>query len=141
MPLRNELVGSARPALLGAAAAAVLLLVIVGANIAGLSTAHAAATTHHVAVRAALGATRGRLFAEQLAEILVLVLTGSLLGLWLATVIVQIDNGGSARGEQIAVTEDLTITYLGERDQDYPFRVYECVALRIKRPSAICTIE
>lgn len=41
----------------------------------------------------------------------------------------------------IAVTEDLTITYLGERDQDYPFRVYECVALRIKRPSAICTIE
>ena len=90
VPLRNELVGSARPALLGAAAAAVLLLIIVGANIAGLSTAHAAATTHHVAVRAALGATRGRLFAEQLAEILVLVVTGSLLGLWLATVIVQI---------------------------------------------------
>lgn len=41
----------------------------------------------------------------------------------------------------IAVTEDLTIAYLGERDQDYPFRVYECLALRIKRPSAICTIE
>jgi uncharacterized linocin/CFP29 family protein len=41
----------------------------------------------------------------------------------------------------VAVTEDLTISYLGERDQDYPFRVYECLALRIKRPSAICTIE
>lgn len=41
----------------------------------------------------------------------------------------------------IAVTEDLTITYLGERDQDFPFRVYECLVLRIKRPRAICTIE
>jgi uncharacterized linocin/CFP29 family protein len=41
----------------------------------------------------------------------------------------------------IAVTEDLTITFLGERDQDYPFRVYECLALRIKRSTAICTIE
>lgn len=41
----------------------------------------------------------------------------------------------------IAVTEDLTIAYLGERDQDFPFRVYECLVLRIKRPKAICTIE
>ena len=41
----------------------------------------------------------------------------------------------------IAVTEDLTVAYLGERDQDFPFRVYECLVLRIKRPKAICTIE
>lgn len=41
----------------------------------------------------------------------------------------------------LAVTEDLTIHYLGERDQDFPFRVYECLVLRIKRPKAICTIE
>ena len=41
----------------------------------------------------------------------------------------------------IAVAEDLTMAYLGERDQDYPFRVYECLVLRIKRPRAICTIE
>lgn len=41
----------------------------------------------------------------------------------------------------IAVAEDLTVTFLGERDQDYPFRVYECLVLRIKRPQAICTIE
>jgi uncharacterized linocin/CFP29 family protein len=40
----------------------------------------------------------------------------------------------------IAVTEDLSISFLGERDQDFPFRVYECLALRIKRPKAICTI-
>jgi uncharacterized linocin/CFP29 family protein len=41
----------------------------------------------------------------------------------------------------IAVAEDVNMTYLGERDQDYPFRVYECLVLRIKRPKAICTIE
>lgn len=41
----------------------------------------------------------------------------------------------------IAITEDLSLTFLGERDQDYPYRVYEGVCLRIKRPSAICTIE
>lgn len=41
----------------------------------------------------------------------------------------------------IAITEDLSLTFLGERDQDYPYRVYECICLRIKRPSAICTIE
>ncbi len=41
----------------------------------------------------------------------------------------------------VAVTEDLSIAFLGERDQDYPFRVYECLALRVKRPRAICTLE
>ena len=41
----------------------------------------------------------------------------------------------------IAVTEDLTIAFLEERDQDYYFRVYECLVLRIKRPKALCTIE
>ncbi len=41
----------------------------------------------------------------------------------------------------IAVTEDLSIGYLGEEGQDLLFRIYECLVLRIKRPLAICTIE
>lgn len=82
--LRDELIGTARPAVLGAGAAALILLLIVAANIAGLSTAHAAATRHQVAIRSALGATRSRLFAEHLIETLVLTLLGSLAGLWLA---------------------------------------------------------
>jgi len=41
----------------------------------------------------------------------------------------------------IAVTEDLNLAYLGPRDMDYPFRVYEALVLRIKRPTAICTLE
>lgn len=40
-----------------------------------------------------------------------------------------------------AVTEDLSMACLGEKDQDFLFRVYECAVLRIKRPKAICTIE
>jgi putative ABC transport system permease protein len=82
--LRSELVGSARPAVLGAGAAALLLLLIVTANIAGLSTAHAAATRHQVAIRSALGATRGRLFTEQLVETLVLAALGATAGVGIA---------------------------------------------------------
>lgn len=41
----------------------------------------------------------------------------------------------------LAITEDLNLTYLGEFHQDYAYRVYECLVLRIKRPKAICTIE
>jgi putative ABC transport system permease protein len=84
VPLRHELVGSARPALVGTAAAAALLLVIVGANIAGLSTAQAVATRHYLAIRAALGASRRRLFAEQLVDSLVLAVVGSVAGVWIA---------------------------------------------------------
>lgn len=89
-PLRDELVGSARPALIATAAAAALLLLIVAANIAGLSTAHAVASRHQLAVRAALGATRGRLFVEHLIESLVLAITGAVAGLWIAYALVVV---------------------------------------------------
>jgi putative ABC transport system permease protein len=88
--LRDELVGTARPAVLGAGAAAVLLLLIVTANIAGLSAAHAAATTRQVAIRSALGATSGRLFTEQLVETLVLTLLGSTAGVAIAFGLTQL---------------------------------------------------
>ena len=89
-PLREELVGPARPALIATAAAAGLLLLIVGANIAGLSTAHAVAVRRQLAVRAALGATRARLFIEQLGDSLVLALVGSVAGVWIAYALVQV---------------------------------------------------
>jgi uncharacterized linocin/CFP29 family protein len=41
----------------------------------------------------------------------------------------------------LAVSEDFDIAYLGEEGMNHPFRVYETVVLRIKRPSAICTLE
>lgn len=82
--LREDLVGNSRPALLGTGAAAALLMLIVLANMAGLSAAQAAAFRRAHAVRCALGATVGRLFRERLAESLVLAGIGGLAGLWLA---------------------------------------------------------
>ena len=84
LPLRSELVGTARPALVGTAAAAILLLLIVCANVAGLSAVRAVGARQQVAVRAALGATRGRLIAERLTDGLTIALVGSIAGLWLA---------------------------------------------------------
>ena len=84
MPLRGELVGASRPALLAVAAAALLLLMIVATNLAGLATAQAMAVRHQMAVRAALGATRARLFVEQLVDTFVLSLVGSLAGVGIA---------------------------------------------------------
>lgn len=92
-PLRDELVGNSRPALLGTAAAAALLMLIVWANIAGLSAAQAAAFRRAHAVRHALGATAGRLFRERLIESLVLAATGTALGLWLAYGMVTVAAG------------------------------------------------
>ena len=46
-----------------------------------------------------------------------------------------------AQNFDIAVAEDLQIAYLGPRDMNYAFRVYESLVPRIKRPSAVCIIE
>lgn len=41
----------------------------------------------------------------------------------------------------IAVAEDLSIAYLGPREMNYAFRVYESLVLRVKRPKAICVLK
>jgi predicted permease len=90
IPLRDELVGPARPALLGTAAAALLLLAIVCANIAGLSAVRAVVARRQVAVRAALGATGGRLLAERVGDCLAIAVVGSVAGVWLASGLVTV---------------------------------------------------
>ena len=41
----------------------------------------------------------------------------------------------------LAVAQDFRVAYLGAEQMNHPFRVFECVVLRIKRPQAICTLE
>jgi len=41
----------------------------------------------------------------------------------------------------LAIAEDFDTAFLGDEHMNHYFRLYECVALRIKRPSAICTLE
>jgi putative ABC transport system permease protein len=88
LPLRTEMIGASRPALIGIGAAALLLLAIVGANIAGLSSAQALATRHQAAIRAALGATRRRLVCQGAVDSAVLAGVGSAAGGWLAHMLV-----------------------------------------------------
>ena len=90
-PLRDHLVGSStRLWMLMLLAAAGIVLLIACANVANLWLARASVQQRDAAVRAALGASRGRLAQRVLIESLVVSVAGTIVGLVLASLGVRV---------------------------------------------------
>jgi predicted permease len=84
--LRDQVSGSFRSAMVVLSCAVAVLMLVVCANLSNLLLARAVSREREMAVRAALGAAKGRLIRQMLTESLVLSLAGSFVGLVLAIV-------------------------------------------------------
>ena len=106
-PFMNEVVGNVRPALLTLLGAVAVVLLIACANVAGLLLAQHAGRSKEIAIRAALGAGRGRLVRQFFIEGLLLSVLGTAAGLALAAfgtkVLLQFVPAGVPRLAQVGL--------------------------------------
>jgi len=89
LPLSEFIVKDIRPILLALLGGAGLLLVIACVNVSSLLLVRSESRRREIAVRGALGATRGRLIRQFITEGLVLIAAGSVLGLAAAVGMMQ----------------------------------------------------
>jgi predicted permease len=99
IPLRDSFVTDLRPKLLLIGGAGLCALLVAAANFAGLLLARVVERDGEMALRAAIGATRGRLIREGVVQALVLAAFGTILGLliagWLTPALVALSPEGA----------------------------------------------
>lgn len=121
MPLLQATVGEARSTILIVFGAVLCVLLIACANVANLFLARAAGRERELAVRAALGASRGRIIQQLLTESALVYVAGGLLGVlaahWGVYLLRQFSPGNLPRLAEVnvdatALVFSLTITLL-----------------------------
>jgi len=107
VPLREAIVGDIRATLVLLLGAVGLVLLIACANVGNLLFTRALARRKEIAIRAALGAGRARVFQQLVVEALVLAVAGGAAGLLLAHL--GLDAGASLLAGQVPRADEISI--------------------------------